>query len=259
MNRILLSGSVSFPDNRCSYTIMASGIHKNVNGNSRPKTLSIDQFKKMDRLAIEQFSLSIEVMMENAGLQLARMIMRNSTPESKILIGVGTGNNGGGGLVAGRRLAGWGYKIYLHIPDSSLKPLPEKQLARTLAAGATLEPLDDPDLFVDAYFGFSQRLPLPDKFRHALSKASAAKSKKISLDLPSGFHKERGTSIFVPDIILTLTAPKQELNLLDPQPEMYIADIGIPRQLYDDFDIPQPEFQELGFVKYSVKNHAYEK
>jgi len=84
--------------------------------------LTIDQFKVMDYKAINSYSLPIELMMENAGLHLARMITRHASPESLILVGVGTGNNGGGGLVAARRLSGWGYRVNLDIPD----PKPEK-------------------------------------------------------------------------------------------------------------------------------------
>ena len=69
-------------------------------------SISIDQFKKMDELAIHKYGLSIELMMENAGLQLARLISQYATKQSTIHIGIGTGNNGGGGLVAARRLSG---------------------------------------------------------------------------------------------------------------------------------------------------------
>jgi len=69
-------------------------------------SISIDRFKEMDELAIQKYGLTIELMMENAGLQLARLISQYATKQSKIHIGIGKGNNGGGGLVAARRLAG---------------------------------------------------------------------------------------------------------------------------------------------------------
>lgn len=71
--------------------------------------LSIADFRKMDTLAIGKYALPIELMMENAGLQLARLTsLLLPDTDKKILIGVGSGNNGGGGLVAARRLAGGG-------------------------------------------------------------------------------------------------------------------------------------------------------
>jgi NAD(P)H-hydrate epimerase len=67
----------------------------------------------MDYYTLEKYDLSIELMIEYAGLQLARLIALKATKTSKITIGVGNGNNGGGGLVAARRLAAWGYDVYL--------------------------------------------------------------------------------------------------------------------------------------------------
>jgi len=80
-------------------------------GNHSSWSLTIDQFKEMDRLATEQYFLPIELMMENAGLQLARAIAFGVKPES----------------------------------------------------------IGDPDVFVDAYFGFSQRLLLPGAYVKAIT------------------------------------------------------------------------------------------
>ncbi|MFT6796061.1 MAG: NAD(P)H-hydrate epimerase [Maribacter sp.] len=79
------------------------------------EALSLETFKKMDYYAVEKYGLSIELMMENAGLQLARLIALKASKECKITVGVGNGNNGGGGLVAARRLAAWGYDVYLDL------------------------------------------------------------------------------------------------------------------------------------------------
>lgn len=212
--------------------------------------ISIDQFKKMDDLAIHEYGLTIELMMDNAGLQLARLISQYATKQSNINLGIGTGNNGGGGLVAARRLSGWGYHVSLDIPDTGLKSLPARQLDRSLAAGAAVRPITKPDIFVDAYFGFSQRLPLPDSYRASINKANQHSVFKISLDLPSGFNKENGKMLFRPDLILTLAAPKTELIKFGYGPILQIADIAIPRELYDHFGILQPPFQQSGIIKY---------
>ena len=122
----------------------------------RQQSLTIDQFREMDNRAIDEYSIPIELMMETTGLQLALFISHHASRESRILIGIGMGNNGGGGLVASRRLAGWGYNVYLNIPVSKLKTAPASQLIRALAFGAKSETVNNPDIFVDAYFGFSR-------------------------------------------------------------------------------------------------------
>ncbi len=213
-------------------------------------SISIDRFKEMDELAIQKYGLTIELMMENAGLQLALLISQYATRQSTIHIGIGKGNNGGGGLVAARRLAGWGFQVLLDIPEASLHSLPSLQLDRALVAGASVSPVGKADIFVDAYFGFSQKLPLPENYLSSIHKANQHSSFRISLDLPSGFNKETGELHFRPDLILTMAAPKTELITFGYGPILYIADISIPQELYEHFGILQPAFQQSGIIKY---------
>ena len=212
--------------------------------------LSIADFRKMDTMAIENYALPIELMMENAGLQLARLTSSLLPYKNKkILIGIGRGNNGGGGLVAARRLAGWGYHVYLDIPDKQLKPLPTVQLERALAFGVSHEITKKPDVFIDAYLGFSQKLPLSPQYKQALDKANSFDCLKISLDLPTGFDKHNGSSVFLPDIILTLAAMKKELLKQANNASIYLADIGIPSKIYAEFGVMQPDFSHSGIIK----------
>ena len=211
-------------------------------------SISIDRFKEMDELAIRKYGLTIELMMENAGLQLARLISQYATLQSKIHIGIGKGNNGGGGLVAARRLAGWGFLVRLDIPEVSLRSLPASQLDRALAAGAAVSPMAKADIFADAYFGFSQKLPLPESYLASIHKANQYSAFRISLDLPSGFNKENGELLFRPDLILNMAAPKTELIKFGYGSILRIADISIPQELYDHFSILQPAFQQSGII-----------
>ncbi len=212
--------------------------------------IPIDKFREMDYTAVEQYNIPIELMMENAGLQLARLVAHSIPNGGNILIGTGTGNNGGGGLVSARRLAGWGYRVYLDIPDEKLRELPRFQLERALAFGAVIDSIAAPDIFVDAYLRFSQRLPLNQTFKETIQKANQFKCTKISLDLPTGFNKITGSSEFVPDYILTLAAMKIELNKLLHNTDIFIADLGLPEKLYMGLGIKQPlGFNISGIVK----------
>lgn len=203
--------------------------------------LSIEKFREMDYLAVNKYDLPIELMMENAGLNLARLATSILSEPNEILIGIGTGNNGGGGLVAARRLAGWGYPVYLDIPDSRLKELPSVQLKRAMTFGAKIGKPDDPRLFIDAYFGFSQRLPLPGIFEKAIEKANRLFCPKISFDLPSGFDMQTAASLFKPDIILTLAAMKAELLPKLSEKKIFVADLGIPSSIYQGFQTSIPD------------------
>ncbi|MDA3818627.1 MAG: NAD(P)H-hydrate epimerase [Prolixibacteraceae bacterium] len=212
--------------------------------------LLIDQFRTMDYLSVEKYHLPIELMMENAGQNLARLAASFLPEKGEILIGVGTGNNGGGGLVAARRLAGWGYKVFISLPDPNLKELPAIQLKRALAFGAVIGSLNKPDLFIDAYFGFSQRLPLPVEFESAIEQANHLFCHKISLDLPSGFNPVNSSSLFKPDCIITLAAMKTELLPLKDSVQIFVADIGIPTLAYMELGKELPlYFQKNSLLK----------
>ncbi|MGB5667744.1 MAG: NAD(P)H-hydrate epimerase [Maribacter sp.] len=206
------------------------------------ETLSLESFKEMDYLAVEQYHLPIELMMENAGLQLARLIALSATKKSKIVIGIGNGNNGGGGLVAARRLASWGFDVFLDIPVDITKALPKAQLERALLFGAKKEAITEPNIWVDAYLGFSQRLPLGAVFLHRINAANESFAFRISLDIPIGISKELKEPMFQAQQVLTLAAPKDILNVLPPETHIFIADLGIPHEVYEKYNIPMPTF-----------------
>jgi hydroxyethylthiazole kinase-like uncharacterized protein yjeF len=213
-------------------------------------TLPIGKFKEMDYLAVEKYHLDIEIMMENAGLNLARLATIFIPVNGKVLIGVGTGNNGGGGLVAARRLSAWGYNVFLHIPNTKLNKLPALQLERTLTFGAKISTIKQPDLFIDTYLGFSQRMPLESYYQEAIIEVNKLSCKKVSLDIPTGFDKETGTFLFKPDVILTLAAMKEELMGTFEWAEIFLADLGMSQGAYLEFGEQLPaEFKSSSLLK----------
>ena len=149
--------------------------------------LELSLFREMDYFVVEEYGVPVELMMENAGLQLATLIANFAHNSDIIQIGIGDGNNGGGGLVAARRLAGWGYNVVLDMPVEISKTLPQLQLKRALKFGATATPADNINIWVDAYLGFSQRLPLSAAYKERVVRANQSDCLKISLDIPTGF------------------------------------------------------------------------
>jgi len=211
--------------------------------------LPIEKFREMDYLVVNEYQLPVELMMENAGLHLARLVTHILPFPGIVLIGIGPGNNGGGGLVAARRLSAWGYEVLLDVPVKELNPLPKTQLARALAFGTEIHTIDKPDVFVDAYLGFSQRLPLSVTIQESVNKSHQISCPKISLDIPTGFNKISGEAVYKPDMILTLAAMKSELINLTGKPEFFLADLGIPAIVYENFHINHPpEFKISGLL-----------
>jgi hypothetical protein len=55
--------------------------------------LPIDKFREMDYLSVQEYKIPVELMMGNAGLQLARLVALIKPFPCDVLIGIGTGNN----------------------------------------------------------------------------------------------------------------------------------------------------------------------
>ena len=211
--------------------------------------LTLEDFATMDRYAVEEYQLPIELMMENAGLHLATLVADHKPPGSIVRIGVGNGNNGGGGLVAARRLAAWGYAVFLDLPVELTRELPSSQLERALAHGLEPHTHPEPEVWLDAYLGFSQRLPLSGSIAQSIEEANHSNALRISLDIPTGISADSKENVFQAHHVLTLAAPKAILKHLPESTVQYVADLGIHRDVYNRFGIEQPPFHKGRILK----------
>ena len=212
------------------------------------EVLPLENFKIMDNAAIE-YGLDIPIMMEHAGYQLAKFVYQMANRPNRVVIGVGPGNNGGGGLVAARRLQGWGIETSLHIISDNGNSFMQEHLSRSIKFGVSTSPEWDADVFIDAYLGFSQRLPLDEKFERVVKHVNRLDSLKISLDLPTGIGDKE--LMILPDAVLTLAAPKTVLTDIRNISPVFIADIGIPFSIYRMFGFTKPlPFESDGFIQW---------
>ena len=108
--------------------------------------------------------------------------------------------------------------------------------------------MTNPDFWIDAYLGFSQRLPLSEELSDTLKEANNSRAVKISLDIPTGFIGDKDTTYFKADKVLTLAAPKKILYHLQ-NTEIYVADLGIPHQVYEIFETDFLPFNKGGIIK----------
>src|SRR5882757_4341702 len=68
--------------------------------------------REVDRLATEQYGIPSIVLMENAGLHLAEVVLDAAdSDDPSVLIVCGPGNNGGDGLCAARHLHNAGARV----------------------------------------------------------------------------------------------------------------------------------------------------
>lgn len=225
------------------------------------------QMREVDRIAVEDFGISILQMMESAGRALAELtrIQLSSLSRRHVVVLAGRGGNGGGGMAAARRLAIWGadVRVVLAHPDAALAEAPARQLASLRAMGVPAHSpgelvslLYGADVLLDALLGYSLDGPPREPEAGLIRTANSQGVPIISLDLPSGLDPDRGVP-YDPTIratrTLTLALPKT--GLLRPEAaiavgELWLADISVPARAYEGFGLALgPLFAESDLIR----------
>lgn len=201
---------------------------------------------EVDRIMVEDFRIPIELMMELAGYNLAKIALNLSRNKySNYIIIAGSGNNAGGGIVAARRLASWGLNAQVIFPKGAneLKDVPKDQFIRAKQLGIEIfnelsnNSLDfkKDSFFIDAYLGYGFT-PHQDEISENVFNFLSNINILLSLDIPSGLDATTGNNYsgINPIATLTLGFVKQGLLITERKNigELYIADIGIPISIY---------------------------
>ena len=209
----------------------------------RLPALTEDQMREVDRIAMEDFGLGVLQMMENAGRNLALHAIENvNDPDAEIVILAGSGGNGGGGISCARHLRNRGYRISLHLTrdPSELGGSAGAQYRIVEKSGLRAAPVDKAEeniqqaaLVIDALIGYSLKGAPRGITKDLIETANEFSARTLSLDIPSGFDSTRGDTPGVaihPHRTLTLALPK--IGLAEVPGEIYVADIGIPLEVY---------------------------
>ena len=96
---------------------------------------------EVDRIMTQDLGIEVPLMMEHAGLNLAKITSTyyERLNLKKIIVVAGSGNNGGGGMVAARRLKNWGFEVSLVLPKGMpSQPIPQIQLERSQECGVKI-------------------------------------------------------------------------------------------------------------------------
>ncbi len=212
------------------------------NGKGIP-SVTEDEMREVDRIAVQDFQLSVLQMMENAGRNLASHVIDAFGGAAGIItILAGSGGNGGGGLCCARHLHNRGFKIQILLarPPQELKGAARAQYAILSSAGIVAAGLEDSErviseaaVVIDALIGYSlQGAPRGNTARLIEASNQWAKT-VVALDIPSGINATTGESPGISiraDRTVTLALPKCGL---DPSRyDLYLTDIGIPPEVY---------------------------
>jgi NAD(P)H-hydrate epimerase len=207
--------------------------------------LSTEQIKEVDRLMVQQFGIELIQMMENAGrslAELARRLTGGRVLGKSIIVLCGTGNNGGGGMVAARHLHNWGVQVQVVLigDGARLKKVPARQwkIIEKLGLNTIAPDLKSADLILDALLGYGAQGDPRPPVSDWIERANASGVPILSLDSPSGLDTttgEPGKPCVRAEATMTLALPKTGLLTSQARPfvgKLYLADIGVPPELY---------------------------
>lgn len=187
-----------------------------------------DTMRFLDEQAESRYGLSTAVLMENAGLAVARRVAEllgedlfrpAALAGKRVVVFAGPGNNGGDGMAAARHLALAGAQVrvllfgraerlrgatlanYRALPAFGVEvqeqPAPgeDRQTAAGEGTGSPAaggEPAALADVVVDALLGTGSRLPLSPLLRRATSAINRSGRPVVSVDVPTGVDAQSG-------------------------------------------------------------------
>ena len=210
--------------------------------------LTEDQMIEVDRVMIHDLRIDLVQMMENAGRNLAQLVLDLHDPDTVTVLS-GSGGNGGGGLVAARHLANRGVDVSVTLtrPADALTPVPAHQYDILQRMGVPIA--DEPhhsDVVIDALIGYSLKGAPRGRSSELIEQIAELGDRVVSLDTPSGVNVTDGSTpgaAVSADVTMTLGLPKIGLRKSERVGQLYLADISVPPSVYDAMDAgPAPDF-----------------
>jgi NAD(P)H-hydrate epimerase len=202
---------------------------------------------EVDRVMIDDLHIELLQMMENAGRNLARLVL-DLGGRCSVAIVAGSGGNGGGGLVAARHLANAGVDVTVTTtrPASELTGAAAHQLDILRRMGVEVhDEIGDAAVIVDAVIGYSLRGAPGGRTRDLIEAINVRDATVVSLDVPSGLDASTGEKpgmVVEADATLTLALPKIGMRHATSVGDLFLADISVPRSVTAVFGSPPPDF-----------------
>jgi NAD(P)H-hydrate epimerase len=213
--------------------------------------LSRDQVRRVDQIAIEDFSMPGIVLMENAGRGASEVIDRIAK-EGLIVILCGAGNNAGDGYVIARHLQLLGRSVRIVSivdPDSlsgdaginaTIARKARIEIRRAETSAKIEESIAESMTVVDALLGTGAQGPPRGLFAEAVRAANQHPGQRIAIDLPTGLDCDTGLAhdpTF--QAAHTITFVSRKLGFEKENADAYVGvvteiGIGVPQCLLQD-------------------------
>jgi len=203
------------------------------------------QVRELDRLAIEDYDIPGEILMERAGTAAFNALVAHWPEARCITILCGIGNNAGDGFVVARLAAEAGLQVVvLQLGDVSRLNGDALQAQQRLeevsleSVPFSIGGLFDCDVIVDAMLGTGLDRPVEGDFSQAIDAINCSGLDVLALDLPSGLQADTGQVLgraVRAQLTITFIGVKQGmLTAAGPDccGDIKFDDLGIPQQLF---------------------------
>ncbi len=204
------------------------------------------QIREIERLAIERFNISAELMMQRAGKAALDFLLRRWPQAQHIAIFCGAGNNGGDGYVLAYlanernlKVSIWQIGDHSQLKDEAKNAHDVCQQANiNMSPFATNVDLEHPDIIVDAMCGISLRDNLREEAVAAIKKMERAHVPIFAIDMPSGIDADTGEMHgAAPHASATITFIGLKFGLLTGSGiayagEVIVSDLQLPAELF---------------------------
>ncbi|MDP7578950.1 MAG: NAD(P)H-hydrate dehydratase [SAR202 cluster bacterium] len=200
----------------------------------------------------ESVGVSMDQLMENAGLAVAERIRDKLVPfiAPTVVILVGPGKNGGDGLVTARHLHTWGIQVFVY--QCATRPDGDVQLQSVRKLGVPLFSVSEDEdlkglknwlsgatLVLDSVLGTGRSRPIQGQIGEVFQTIEFMRSQRsdlelIALDVPSGLDPDSGVAdefCLRMDATITLGCPKIglfQISGAELAGRIEIVPIGIP-------------------------------
>ena len=216
------------------------------------KVSRVDETRNLDRAATEEFGISEDLLMENAGQALYFAILKEfGVKNKKFVIFCGSGNNGGDGLAVARKIHSNGGEatIILLDDENKFKGIAKKnfeivsrmpiEISQVSSIDSIKSAVLHSDAIVDAIFGTGLTREVNGIYRDVIQLINESKKPVFSVDIPSGVNGDTGQvmgAAVKADYTVTFGLPKLG-NVLYPGyvhcGKLYVSHISFPPSLYD--------------------------
>ncbi|MGQ9546039.1 MAG: NAD(P)H-hydrate dehydratase [Dehalococcoidia bacterium] len=220
------------------------------------KVATVAEMRELDRRAAEEYHVTEDLLMENAGEAVYFVILQEfGVRGHKFVVFCGGGNNGGDGLAVARKIhsSGGDVMVFLLDDETKFKGAARKNLeilsrmpveiSKVSSIESVKEELVGCDAIVDAIFGTGLVRKVSGIYYDVIRLINESQSIVFSVDVPSGINGNTGEVMgeaVQADYTVTFGLPKLG-NMLYPGYDhcgkLYVSHISFPPALYDSADI----------------------